>query len=407
VQVPRTLLLRERATTPSVELTTTELRVLKEADAGLKVVAGSRPGLYDVEASQFVGTIVGPGLHALIQPKVPIRRLVHLLRYLPGGPHIGENVALGVEDDLLEVMQILFLHALEGALAGGLLRDYRGERDLLAVPRGRIDGMHLVTKRFGVLPPIQCDYQEYTPDIEVNRRLAAATRVLSRVRSANHPATARLRTLLERFEGVTLVDYRRGDLQPLRLDRRAFRYGSAPALADVVLARASIELRQGHTDAVGFLLNMDELYERFVVSGLRDAMGLDNYQWVHHLTGLSLDVAGRVEVTPDAVWRDPRGRPLLVLDAKYKETGSGVTGDIYQALAYCTAVGVRTGVLVYAHATETTHVVRHADVEVHVLELDPDGDPAALAARLRQVASQIAHLARLKADQSEHGTVVA
>lgn len=352
--------------------------------------------MFDIEASQMIGTIVGPDLHVVIQPKIPIRRLVHLLRYLPGGPDIGERVALGVEADLLEAMQLFFAHALTEALAGGLIQDYREERDLLALPRGRIDALRLATKRFGLFPPLECEFQDYTADIEVNRRLAAATRILTRVGARNQVIVAKLRTLLERFEGVSIVEYGRRGLQPVRLDRRAARYGSAPALADVVLARASVELQQGHTDAVGFLLDMDELFERFVVYGLREALGLSPLEWMHHPPKLRLDVADRVEITPDAVWRDGRGVPLLVVDAKYKQTSGGLTNDMYQALAYCTALGLNSGVLVYAKASTTQHVVRHADVTIHVLELSPDGTRQELDERLTRVAEELRALARIR-----------
>jgi 5-methylcytosine-specific restriction enzyme subunit McrC len=40
------------------------------------------------------------------------------------------------------------------------------------------------------------------------------------------------------------------------------------------------------------------------------------------------------------------GRPIAVLDLKWKK-GTGLTSDVYQVLAYCTALGVRRAVLVY------------------------------------------------------------
>jgi len=51
----------------------------------------------------------------------------------------------------------------------------------------------------------------------------------------------------------------------------------------------------------------------------------------------------------DLVYRQD-GVPLLAADAKYRSlTGQGGRSEnLYQVIAYCTALGVRTGLLVYA-----------------------------------------------------------
>ena len=54
-----------------------------------------------------------------------------------------------------------------------------------------------------------------------------------------------------------------------------------------------------------------------------------------------------LEMRPDVtVYRD--GRPTLVVDAKWKRpAGAPSPADLYQMLAYCTALGVGRAVLVY------------------------------------------------------------
>jgi 5-methylcytosine-specific restriction enzyme subunit McrC len=64
------------------------------------------------------------------------------------------------------------------------------------------------------------------------------------------------------------------------------------------------------------------------------------------------------------------------LDAKYKaEKPSGFPdADLYQMLAYCPALRLRRGHLVYAKGNEAAdhHVVRNSGVEIvqHVLDLE-------------------------------------
>ena len=62
-------------------------------------------------------------------------------------------------------------------------------------------------------------------------------------------------------------------------------------------------------------------------------------------------------MTPDLVLRRPRGRPFAVADAKYKKVvpadGDRVKwshANLYQLLAYCVALKLDTGILIYAES---------------------------------------------------------
>lgn len=92
---------------------------------------------------------------------------------------------------------------------------------------------------------------------------------------------------------------------------------------------------------------------------------------------------------PDLVWYSG-GVPSAVIDAKYKaEKPAGFPdADLYQMLAYCTALQLSEGHLVYAksNAVEVTHTVRHADVTIHAHTLDLNVAPADL---LLQVAALV------------------
>jgi 5-methylcytosine-specific restriction enzyme subunit McrC len=82
-----------------------------------------------------------------------------------------------------------------------------------------------------------------------------------------------------------------------------------------------------------------------------------------------------------------------VVDAKYKaeKRGGYPDADLYQMLAYCTALGLREGHLVYAkgNAAHAAHQVRHAGVVIHQHALDLDQGPAGLLADIATVAQQL------------------
>ncbi len=64
-----------------------------------------------------------------------------------------------------------------------------------------------------------------------------------------------------------------------------------------------------------------------------------------------LDHGRTVTIEPDLTWYDNDDKPVAVIDAKYKTTAPGKRGpnaDMYQLTAYCTALGLREGHLIYA-----------------------------------------------------------
>ena len=105
------------------------------------------------------------------------------------------------------------------------------------------------------------------------------------------------------------------------------------------------------------------------------------------------DEAGQVRLRPDIVWK-VRGSAVAVIDAKYKaEKPAGYpNADLYQLLAYCTVLGLRSGHLVYAQGNEkpVRHVVRRSGIEIFSHAVDLDQEPDALICQMRDLAQTIA-----------------
>jgi 5-methylcytosine-specific restriction enzyme subunit McrC len=380
--------LREWGRVASIALEPHEIRTINESKGGVRIAATAIPGHYDLEAAQFVGTIAGPGLRLYIEPKVPIARVLYLLGYLSTGPELGPRTRLHQDEQLLNAMQRLYADALDRALRRGLLHAYRVRGEALAAPRGRIDAMALVTRRFGAFPPIDCTFDDFTADTEINRRLLAAAVMLSRVRSEDVTDAVRLRRLADRFEGVSLGHYDPRRVDPLVLDRRSLAFAEAVRLAEIVLRNTSLELRDGHTDSAGFVVDMNAVFEQFVVRALQRAIGKGWHEWRYHPPGMTIDVGGRFRMTPDVLLED-RGSPQLVIDVKYKSRGSGDAGDVQQMIAYCTALGIRRAAVIYADVTEERHRIRKSDIEIAMFGLDLDGPPNVLEERVRALAEKI------------------
>lgn len=127
----------------------------------------------------------------------------------------------------------------------------------------------------------------------------------------------------------------------------------------------SFELRDGWVRASAFLVIMNEVFEKFVVVGLREALALAERTFPQGAAGrsLPLDQAAAIPLKPAVSWWDGE-RCAFVGDVKHKRVeASGITHpDLHQLLAYTIAAGLPGGLLVYAagEAQPTLHHVVRA-----------------------------------------------
>jgi 5-methylcytosine-specific restriction enzyme subunit McrC len=372
--------------------------------AGGRVVLTPAPdsGAWFLTATQHVGTIVLPEIELLVRPKIPIENLFVLLDVgLPDDAWRAESYAYAADPNLLPILAAFFARTLERTVATGLLRAYRSQAERLVSIRGRID-FTAQLRQPGLPSPVACRFDEYTADIEENRYLKAAVRRLLRVPGVR-PATRRaLSRELVRFEEVAdeHVDVDLADRLVLtRLNRH---YRPALRLARLVLGNVGLLDRPGETGASSFLLDMNDLFQRFVGDRLARYLGdrLEvSEEPVHHL-----GVGAMVAMQPDLVFRATGGPMVYVGDAKYKLTSSGLgrSGDYYQLLAYTTALRLAEGVLVYCQvdgdAPPRQVEVRHTGVRLCTYPLHLAGPPADVEQALGDLAEWI--IGRVGAEQS-------
>ncbi|SDG02460.1 5-methylcytosine-specific restriction enzyme subunit McrC [Sinosporangium album] len=352
-----------------------------------RVKAGGRVG------AAAVGVPGGATVTVRITPKLPIARLLFLLGYgLNAKGWRDEDVRLDEESELLPAFARLFERQAHRALRQGLVQGYRTTEETSLVVRGRIREADQVRRHRGGLVPVEVVHDDYTTDIAENRLLRTACERLCRLPSGiPHDVRGRLLRLRVRLADVTPIG--RGHEPPVwRPNRLNARYHTALRVAELVLRGASVEHRAGDVAVSGFLFDMAKVFEDFVTAALREALGGSRrvaLQAAHHL-----DEHDAIRVIPDLVMYADDGTPLAVADAKYKaEKREGVPdADLYQMLAYCTALNLREGHLVYAkgNAAHAVHQVRHSPIAIHRHALELDQPPAGLLADVRVLARRLA-----------------
>jgi 5-methylcytosine-specific restriction enzyme subunit McrC len=165
-------------------------------------------------------------------------------------------------------------------------------------------------------------------------------------------------------------------------------------LAELILdATTPDPIHAGPTIADGFLIDMAVVFEAFLTRTFEAALHRHGHRSAAQQTRHRLDEARRITLKPDiTVYR--RGRVASVIDAKYKTLTAGRPSneDLYQLTAYCTALGVEHGHLVYAAGTPaaTRHEIRQTAITVTAHALDLTAPASELIACIDRIALAIA-----------------
>ena len=197
------------------------------------------------------------------------------------------------------------------------------------------------------------------------------------------------------FATVTPVLYKPAIVPTVTLTRLNDRYRPAIALARLILQNSTLELGRGETPGVAFLVDMNKVFEDFVVIALRERLRLTDRE-LRRGHDSYLDEAGIIKVKPDLSWYIGN-RLAFVGDVKYKRVHvEGVENpDLYQLLAYTIAADLPGGLLIYPadEGKGTSHQVVHIEETLHVVTLKVGGDPASFLSEIARVSDIVRSLA--------------
>ena len=383
----RTIELREHQ--PSqVFLTRNEAdQLLATGLVNLTLLSGE--GMYEVRAGSQVGTAVLPSLRLLIRPKVGLDNLFFLLGF-------GSRITRWTEaqfpyerdPDLFKAIAWVFEAETRRAASQGLIRGYQARSETLATLRGRIDVASQLRARQGRPFPLECCFEEYTEDIELNRVIKAAHRRLLQSPGLEVALVRKMRHRYFTFEGVASVEYLPGAIPDLNFNRLNRHWEVAGRLAQLILSQQSLRDREGGIKGTTFTVDMNKLFERFVEEIVREEAQRAGYQLVPQAPRyLTL----KISIRPDLVLRR-RGQDVAVADVKYKELEpeKWPHADLYQLLAYCVSLGLPAGLLIYASAHPLeNHLVQQVDISLEVVGIEIRGKPRDLEAHVRSAAKRL------------------
>ena len=377
-------------------LSSAERDALRDALPSLTIqpVTG-REGAYQVTPGSTVGAIEVGDLSVLIGPKIGVPKLLSLACYaMSKFKPQRQQFDYPREYALPDVLALALASAARRAFSRGLPHGYVVEEEALQTVRGRIRFDDQIRRRFGIAVPVEVRYDEFTEDILTNRLVKAAVYRLGRMRLRSLPARKELGPIAGMLDNVSLVEFAPNAVPEVRFDRLNGHYREVVALSRLVLRHSAYEARRGEVRASGFLMDMNVVFQEFVTQALREALRVSDRVFLERNID-SLDDEGGIGLRPDLTWWDGRSCEF-VGDAKYKNVTdkSAPNADLYQLLAYVTALDLPGGLLIYAHgeADEGAYRVRHAGKLLEVAALDLSGTLDEVLDRVCDLAERVKRL---------------
>lgn len=340
--------------------------------------------------TNIVGAVRVGHLDLVVNPKAPFTSVLFMLGYARN-PSFPVTEFEGVEADLWPVLAETLARLAERALSHGALQGYVTRDEAASVLRGRIRASDQMSRRFGLPFPLEITYDDYDVDIAENKILRSALHQMSLAPGLPRERYGRLAHLSRRLEGASFL-VPGVPVPSWHLTRLNARYHDALMLAELILDSRGLDVSAGSRPVASFVVNMANAFEGFVEAALGEALSQEPGELRAQYAD-ALDVGGWIVIRPDTVFLRG-GKVKAVFDAKYKlasPTGAYPNADQYQMLAYCTALSLSRGYLIYA-GTKVDIVepsnsrVRNTEVDLVQWPLDVSVAPADLIEQVRNVA---------------------
>ena len=361
--------------------------------------------IYRLTPGSTVGALELGDLAVSIRPKLEVSRVLFLASYAMGAFKLqDEPFAFEDKETLVEALAPALVAAARRAFGRGLLHGYRTEEQALHTVRGRIMVAEQVRRRFDIPLPVEVRYDDFTDDILPNRLVRAAASVLGAMHIEAADAREGLRWMDATLGNVSLLRFSPLDVPAVAFNRLNEHYREVVELSRLILRYRAIEMDRGGLRANAFLMDMTEVFQGFVTRALRESLGVSDRTLRSDKNlprTLWLDKGSRVRLRPDLSWWD-RSTCTFVGDAKYKRVQDKrvPNADLYQMLAYATALDLPGGLLAYAEgeARPVVHGVRNAGKRLEVAAVNLSGSIADIRASIDELAQSV----RALRDEARH-----
>ncbi|MBM3861133.1 MAG: restriction endonuclease [Verrucomicrobia bacterium] len=298
----------------------------------------------------WVGFIpASPELLLALRPKVSLRNLFGMLEYayqtdfkvLPG------LIDCATLEEFYDRLAHLLAKRILARQRQGLYRAYVPRAESLAFVRGRLDVPRMIRRPWDTA--LDCQFEEHTADVEDNQILAWTLRCIAQSGLCTERSLPAIRKAWRGMAGAVSL----APMSAAACTRRAYNrlnhdYQTSHGLCRFFLENSGPTHVAGEHTMFPFLVDMAQLYEKFVAAWLAQPGRLPEH--------VDVRAQERIHYGPDAaahfridltLYDVAAGRPLCVLDTKYKTPVAPAPEDVSQVVTYAHAKGCTEAILVY------------------------------------------------------------
>jgi 5-methylcytosine-specific restriction enzyme subunit McrC len=348
---PRTLILTERRPHIARLAPVDVAFLLEHYRSQLEVLPTGRRDRFRLTALGCVGVLVAPTCRFVIRPKIPLVNVFAMLDPLADVPVTKDRITPMPGTEALDFLVGQLTRRMAEQVTKGLHRAYREHREKGTVLHGRLDLPAQLRETPGRKEQLHSQYDDLSVDVPCNRAVRATAEALLACPLLDTEVGAALRRALAGFENVISVPLSPLLWEAITAERLPEEYRPLLDLCRLLADSQTLSNESGPALAPSFLLDMERVFETHVTRGIVEAFALSRN---HTVTVQVTRTVNEPDVDqPDILMRpdltiDREGRTVLVIDAKWKKLpATAETADLYQVLAYGTALGAEGVALVY------------------------------------------------------------
>jgi 5-methylcytosine-specific restriction enzyme subunit McrC len=330
-----------------------------------------------LNAPGWVGHIpLSRGYSLTITPKVHLRNLLRMWEYAYRlrSFHLIDDVS-GVQSLLgfYEMLAQILARRVLKRVNQGLFQAYVPHLGRLSYVRGRL---RLTDQwRSPARVRLDCQYEEFTPDIPENQILLFTLHQVARGQLCGSRVQQLVRGAYLALHGpVATGAFRPSDCNALSYSRLNQDYRPLHAICRFLLEHSGSLPQSGPRPMMPFLINMARLYELFVAEWMR--VNLPAEYILKPQERVNIDSAGSYHFKIDLVlYHQDSETPVAVLDTKYRVPDKASADEVAQVVAYAQAKSSPRAILIYPAALSIPLDARIGrSVHVRSLCFPLDGD---------------------------------
>jgi len=331
-------------------------------------------GKFFIKTYQYVGYIVLPNHIISIKPKIPKISFFNMIKYALDLPELNpEEFELSEKDNYYDLLVLFLFELVEKLLQRGLNCGYKKYEENVTNVKGKILFKENLNVNYSRPDKMYCSFSEISQDILENRIVKYTIYYLSQCYFVDETINAKLLHYYKLLDHITLVTISIDDFSYIEYTPVNGHYRTILTICELLLKDSSIDEENiGQKTAISFLIDMNRLFEKFVVNLLKEKFyEFDTNFSIEEQKKEFADTQKELELKLDILINYYK-KPLLILDTKYKEFESKIDSNhLAQMNLYSDVKKVNNcGLIFPGNSSGKFYNLEKLGLKLHVLFVD-------------------------------------